>query len=70
MEDSMTIIRYRASPESPEITLESPRAPGEAIDYIRQKFFGDLPARDEAFEKAVAIQKNSGKQQQKTPGRF
>ena len=53
----MTVIHYDNGERV--IVLETARDWPEVVDHIRQKWHGDLPAKDERFEAARAIMKEA-----------
>ena len=59
----MTHIRYRATPESAPVDLESPREWEECLDWLRAKWHPDVKPdlREPAYRRAVEIAKKGSK---------
>lgn len=53
----MTRLIYRPA-DSPVVILETERDWAECMDYVRQHYYGDMPARDERFEAAITDDRN------------
>ena len=49
----MTLLHYSNATHA--VTLESPRDPMDCVDWLRQRWHGDLPESDPEFLAAMAI---------------